>query len=1016
MVYLLRFILLIAICCWTTVLTTAATTGYFQQNVRYVITVQLDDRNHFLRGDEQITYTNNSPDTLREIYFHLWPNAYKNENTVLAKTYYNDMDQRFIKAGKNGYGFVDSLAFSVNGQLLSWQTLRDTEDVALLQLRQPLLPGDSIVISTPFRVKIPSASISRFGHSGNMYMITQWYPKPAVYDRDGWKYMPYIDKGEFYSEFGSFDVTLTLPENYVVGATGELVDGEKETEWLNTKVLETMSITEFQKDSLRFPPSSPVNKTLRYRQDRVHDFSWFADKRWHVMKNTMELPNSRERVTLWAFFTNHDANYWMKATDYMERAIRDYSRWLGDYPYKSATAVDVIYAAGSDMEYPMITAIGDVPNAYQLDGVLAHELGHNWFYGILGSDERRHPWQDEGMNSFYEKRYLFTNYANDSTTMNEYFNRMGRWGKWTGNTRADLRLKQYYRYLGDARLNNDQALSNRSEDYTLRNYSDMVYGKTSLGFQYLYNYLGDSLFDVAMQSYYETWKFKHPHPTDLKNALEKSTGKSLDWFFDQWLGTTEKLDYAVTDLNTSPVAFDVTLKNCGEINGPVSIARLTNDGKQENYWVDGFDNDTTVHISGQPVLPHLIDPGQWMPERNRKNNSISSDEGLFTKVEPLQFRWLTDMEDPDRTQLYVAPAIGWNYYNSVMSGAVIHNIGYPQKKFEFAAMPLFAAGTKDLAGGGFATYRIHPSGGAFQEIAVHSSVQRYAYADDLYENPTIDLVYNNTLHYFRNENKLSFTFRNETPRDHRTNRLDLRHIFIQRDIPYFYNYKATVQDYTYFQLQYTAEKAHRWNGRKDQLTMTGNQDFYRFTASGTRRIPYSNPTKGLEINGRASIVNIDDRIAPDVDYRLRLSGWSGSDDYLFDGVFLGRTEQSGILSQQFMSTDGGFSTNGSFYRLADSYMISMSIKSDLPGKLPVRLYANLATFNDAKNTAINATALSYEGGIEISLLRNIFTLYIPLVYSSDLRYVIDREDLSFGELIRFEIDFKQLNPLTSLNK
>jgi hypothetical protein len=1011
---MVRLLFLSAVCCWTAISATAKT--YFQQDVRYTINVTLDDRSHFLRGEESIYYTNNSPDTLRKLYFHLWPNAYKNEGTVLAKTYYNDMDQRFIKAAKKGNGFIDSLAFAANGAPIEWKLLPDTEDVALLTLPQPLLPGDSVKITTPFRVKIPSASISRFGHSGNMYMITQWYPKPAVYDRDGWKYMAYIDKGEFYSEFGSFDVSITLPANYVVGATGELVDGEKEIEWLNTKVLETMSITEFPKDSLQFPPSSSTTKNLRYRQDNVHDFAWFADKRWHVLKTSMELPNSRERVTLWAFFTNHNADYWMKAPEYMERAIRDYSTWLGDYPYKSATAVDVIYAAGSDMEYPMITAIGDVPNAYQLDGVLAHELGHNWFYGILGSDERRHPWQDEGINSFYEKRYLFTNYANDSTTMNEYFNRLGRWGKWTKNTRANLRLKQYYRYLGDARLNNDQSLDQRSEIFTLRNYSDMVYGKTSLGFQYLYRYLGDSLFDAGMQQYFESWKFKHPQPKDLQEILESVSGKSLSWLFDEWLGNTNKLDYALTDLSTTPVAFDITLKNRGDIEGPVSVARITNDGKRDEFWIDGFKKDTTVHISGQPVLPHVIDPQQWMPEVNRKNNSLQRENGLFKKVEPLQLRWLTDMEDPDKTQLYIAPAAGWNYYNSVMAGAVIHNIGYPQKKFEFAVMPLFATGTKDLAGGGFISYRIQPNNGLFQEINLRSGIQRYAYAEDQYQNQTIDLIYNSTMHYVRNENKVTLKFRNETPRNNKNRQLELRHIFIQRDIAYKYNYSGAIEDYNYLQLAYTAENSHKWNGGKDQLVVTANNDFYRFTASATRRIPYSNPVKGLEIGGRASFVNIADQIAPDVDYRLRLSGWSGSDDYLFDGVFLGRTEPSGVLSQQFMSNDGGFSTNGSFYRLADEYMVSLSLKSDLPGKLPVRLYANLATFNDAKQSYLNNTAISYEGGIEIQLIRNIFTVYVPLIYSNDFKYVIDREDLSFGELIRFEIDFKQLNPLTSLNK
>ena len=163
---------------------------YFQQDVKYKINVTLDDRSHYLRGEEELYYKNNSPDTLRALYFHLWPNAYSNDQTVLAKTYYNDGDKRFINAIPNGLGFIDSLDFNVDGSSVRWELLTDTPDVARLTLHQPLLPGNSLQVRTPFRIKIPDASISRFGHTGQAYFVTQWYPKPAVYDDGGWKYFP----------------------------------------------------------------------------------------------------------------------------------------------------------------------------------------------------------------------------------------------------------------------------------------------------------------------------------------------------------------------------------------------------------------------------------------------------------------------------------------------------------------------------------------------------------------------------------------------------------------------------------------------------------------------------------------------------------------------------------------------------------------------------------------------------------------------------------------------------------
>src|SRR6185295_444 len=161
-----------------------------------------------------------------------------------------------------------------------------------------------------------TAKISRLGHLGQAYMITQWYPKPAVYDKKGWNYMPYLNQGEFYSEFGSFDVRITVPKNYVVGATGDLVNGEKETEWMEQKAKETEAITTFD-DDMRFPASDAETKTLEFKQSQVHDFALFCDKRFHVLKGEIETPHTKHKVTTWALFTNSEAQLWKKSISYI---------------------------------------------------------------------------------------------------------------------------------------------------------------------------------------------------------------------------------------------------------------------------------------------------------------------------------------------------------------------------------------------------------------------------------------------------------------------------------------------------------------------------------------------------------------------------------------------------------------------------------------------------------------------------------------------------------------------------
>jgi hypothetical protein len=365
---------------------------YWQQEVNYKINVALNDEKHEISGTEEIEYVNNSPDQLTYLYFHLWPNAYKNNQTALAKQMVLNGSRKLQFAKKEQRGYITNLAFELNGRPAKLEY--EQQDVAKLVLNEPLKPGEKITIRTPFTVKVPGA-FSRLGHVGQSYQITQWYPKPAVYDRKGWHQMPYLDQGEFYSEFGKFDVKITLPENYTVGATGELQTAS-ELRRLDSLATVTAGKSSFGND-MTFPASAAKTKTLHYVQDKIHDFAWFADKRFNVLKDTVQLPESKRPVITWQMFLNKNADGWLKRRNDINDAVYYYSKHVGEYPYAAATAVDGVLGEGvGGMEYPMVTVT--FPSA------IIHEVGHNWFYGILGSDERQHPWMDEGLNSYVEKR------------------------------------------------------------------------------------------------------------------------------------------------------------------------------------------------------------------------------------------------------------------------------------------------------------------------------------------------------------------------------------------------------------------------------------------------------------------------------------------------------------------------------------------------------------------------------------------------------------------------------------
>ena len=291
-------------------------------------------------------------------------------------------------------GFIDSLNFKVDGEKSTWNFFNNKIDISVIYLKKSLNPGDSIIITTTFRVKIPSGRFSRLGHIGQSYQITQWFPKPAVFDKSGWHPMSYLNQGEFYSEYGDYDVNITLPENYVLMATGDLQNSD-ELDFLEKKARSTLKLFESNQLPFRdangikdmsFPKSSKKKKTLRFIQKNVHDFAWFADKRYHVLKGEVELNN--KKITSWSLFTNNEAKLWERSIEYLNDANLYFSKWVGEYPYSHVTAVDGTISAGGGMEYPNITVIGRSGDSKSLETVIIHEVGHNWYYGILGSNER----------------------------------------------------------------------------------------------------------------------------------------------------------------------------------------------------------------------------------------------------------------------------------------------------------------------------------------------------------------------------------------------------------------------------------------------------------------------------------------------------------------------------------------------------------------------------------------------------------------------------------------------------
>lgn len=519
--------------------------NYWQQEVNYNITVSLDDKEHTLDGFEKIEYINNSPDTLHFIWFHLWPNAYKNDKTLFSDQLLENGSTKFYFSDQEQKGYINRLDFKIDDVTAGIEDHPQHIDIVKVILPVPLAPGQKTIITTPFHVKLPY-NFSRGGHEGESYQATQWYPKPAVYDKSGWHPMPYLDQGEFYSEFGKFDVNITVPQNYVVAATGELQNAD-EKEWLKTrstftwepvKQKEKLKSGEIKTTTQLFPESAKETKTLRFTQDNIHDFAWFADKRFIVRQDTVQL-NSGRTINVFAYYTRSDYTAWQNAVQSGKNAIHHYSSLVGEYPYNVVSIVQGPESFGGGMEYPTITVISPITNVKSLDKTIVHEVGHNWFYGILASNERDHPWMDEGVNSYYEAKYAENKYGQEPQLERLLFE-------------------------SKAATKTDQPIDLSSEKYSEINYGLSVYYKTAEWLRYLEEKIGTDLFNNAMQEYYHRWKFRHPYPSDFKKTFEDVTNRNLDSIF-QYQSKTGILPNQQRSGTRTVFAYDIkSLKEYGK--------------------------------------------------------------------------------------------------------------------------------------------------------------------------------------------------------------------------------------------------------------------------------------------------------------------------------------------------------------------------------------------------------------------------------------------------------------------
>jgi len=622
----LKTITICALFCLASIAGYAQHKDYWQQEVAYEMDINVDAENHQFSGTQKLTYTNNSPDTLERVYYHLYFNAFQpNSMMDVRSRTIEDPDSRVrdriqkLPDDEIGYHHINSLTqdgnaveYSVDGTVLE------------VTLDDPILPGESTVFNMEFNSQVPR-QIRRSGwmnKEGVEFSMSQWYPKLSEYDEDGWHPNPYVGR-EFHGVWGSFDVAITIDSSYVMGATGHLQNADE---------IGHGYAGDYNRDNSK-------KITWHWKADKVHDFMWGADP--DFVHTTAQVPNGPKLHFLYQQDTvavNADrysqqqlTQNWERLPEFTVKAFQFMSENFGKYPYDKFT---VIQGGDGGMEYPMGTLITGNRSFGSLVGVTVHEFIHNWYYGVLATNESRYPWMDEG----------FTTYTS-TLTMDHLFNQNPKYPH-QGSYRS------YYNIIKDGK---QEALDTHADHFhTNRAYGTASYSTGAVFLNQLRYIIGPEAFDPGMKTYFNKWKFKHPDGRDFLRVMEEESDMVLDWYYQYFIENTKHIDYGITSVIGDDQSTYVTLERHDLMPMPIDLMVTYEDGSKQLFYMplrimrdvkphEMSDVKRTIKPDWPWVNPTYtlqiekpstkikrieIDPSKRMADINRDNNVIDMDEHM----------------------------------------------------------------------------------------------------------------------------------------------------------------------------------------------------------------------------------------------------------------------------------------------------------------------------------------------------------------------------------------------------
>lgn len=911
--------------------------GLFSQH-EISINAELDTKEHLIQIKQKIVYHNTSNATLDTIYFLDWNNAFSKKTTPLAKRFAENFQSNFHFERSNNRG--RTLLHSVSNEAfatLQWKR-GDELDIIKAVPDQPIAPGESYTFHLIYEVKLPDAKFTRFGHLKNGdYNLKYWFISPAVFDGT-WKHYSHKNLNDLYMPPSTINIQLKAPEYYYV--TSDLnLENESFGNGFKTTFLQG---------------ENRNAATLYLQQENAFEV---------IITDDVEVHTSIDDKGLYPP---------LKAIQ-IDRIIKYLENELGPYPFQKMVISDEDYKLDPAYGLNQLPSfIRPFPDGFQYDIEQLKTITGVFIKNTLNVNPREEHWFLSSLQIYLMMKYTDTYYPD----MKIVGNLSRVWGlKWFHAAQLNFNDQYPFLYLNSARLNLDQALST-PRDSLIKFNSEIASGyKGGTGLNYLDQYIGEDVLSESLKEFYQEYALKLASAESFEKNIKSKTEKNLDWFFEEYVGSNKIIDYKISDIKRENDSIQITIKNKSENSMPFPLYGMNKDNIIYSTWQEGFDSTKTFTLPAYGIDRFAIDYNQMMPEYNKRNN-YRKVSGLFKK--PLQVRVLQDVEDPRYHQTFVMPIFEYNLYDGLTVGPRLYNKTVLTKNFQYKLDPQYGLTSNTIVGGGSLRYTLNFQNQELYLINFGTSYNRFSYNTDLFFN--------------RFNLWSTIAFREKNLRSNKRRYINLRNVYINRDI----DLDIVIPEepnYNVLNLQYVYSNANLIDYFRFKFDYELSDKFQKVHSTiEYRKLFLSNRQLNLRLFAGAFLEN-NDRSGSDY-FSFALDRPT---DYLFDYNYYGRSEDTGLFSQQLIIAEGGFKSKFDT-AFANRWITTLNASTNIWRWILV--YGDVGLVN---NRDLGTQAF-FDSGVRLNLVADFFELYFPLYSSNSWEPGLDRYDQKIRFIVTLSPD------------